>query len=134
MAPAQGAASTGANWKPVAAPASSAAIVGVDHRVGEAADAGDDRHAAVAQAVELGQAAGLEARRDQDGVAAGLHQVRQRLVVADDGADPAGELGGERAEGRPPAPGRREPSTASWPPGADDVGGGDPGSRSMPFC
>ena len=60
---------------------------------------GDDRHAAVAQAVELGQAAGLEARRDQDGVAAALHGVRQRLVVADDDADPARVLGGEGEEG-----------------------------------
>ena len=58
-------------------------LVGVDHRVGEAAGARDDRHAAVAQAVELGQPAGLEARRDQDRVAAALHQVRQRLVIAD---------------------------------------------------
>ena len=74
--------------------------VGVDHGVGEAAGAGDDRDAAVAQAVELGQAAGLEARGDDDGVAAGLHQVGERLVVAEDGADAAGVLGGERAEGR----------------------------------
>ena len=102
--------------------------VGVDHRVGEAAGAGDDRHAAVAQAVELGQAAGLEARRDEDGVAAALHRVRERLVVADDDADPAGILGGERQEGRlepgVAAAEHREPVA-----GADDVGGGDPGEQ-----
>ena len=40
-------------------------LVGVDDRVGEPADAGDDRHAAIAQPVELGQPARLEARGDE---------------------------------------------------------------------
>ena len=102
--------------------------VGVDHRVGEAAGAGDDGDAAVAQAVELGQAAGLEARGDDDGVAAGLHQVGERLVVADDGADAAGELGGERAEGasRGRLAGAEDGEAVA---GADDVLGGDPGEE-----
>ena len=65
-------------------------LVGVDHRVGQPADPGHDRDRAVAQAVELGQAAGLEARGHQDGVAAALHQVGERLVVAEHAADPAG--------------------------------------------
>ena len=39
--------------------------------------------------MELGESAGLEAGRDQDGVGAGLHQVGQRLVPADDHAHPA---------------------------------------------
>ena len=64
-------------------------LIGVDHRVGEPAGAGDDRHAAIAQAVELGQPAWLEARRDEDRVGAALHGVRQALVIADDDADAA---------------------------------------------
>ena len=75
-------------------------LVGVDHRIGEPAGACDDRHAAIAQAVELGQPARLEARRDEDRVAAALHGVRQALVIADDHADPAamaGRAGKQRA-------------------------------------
>ncbi|NJO38469.1 MAG: hypothetical protein HC871_13760, partial [Rhizobiales bacterium] len=64
-------------------------LVGVDHRVGKAADPRHDRHAAIAQTVELGEAAGLEAGRDQDGVGARLELVGERLVIAEHGADPA---------------------------------------------
>ena len=108
--------------------------VGVDHRVGEAAGAGDDRHAAVAQAVELGEAAGLEARGDEDGVAAGLHQVGERLVVADDDADAAGELGGERAEGASRARGSPLPRTARRWPARTMSWAVIQARRSMPFC
>jgi hypothetical protein len=55
---------------------------------------GNDRHAAVAQAVKLGETAGFESRRDDDGVAAGLHQMRHRLVVTNRDADAAGMAGG----------------------------------------
>ena len=65
---------------PVATPAETRGVVGVDDRVGKAADARHHRHAAIAQAIELGQAAGLEARRHQDRVGAALEQMRQRLV------------------------------------------------------
>jgi hypothetical protein len=65
-------------------------LVGVDDGVGEAADPRDDRHAAVAQGVELGQAAGLEPRREQQRVCPGLDEMAEFLVIADDAADPAG--------------------------------------------
>ena len=55
--------------------------IGVDHGVGQAPDAAHQRQAAVFQAVELGQAAGLEARGNQGDVAAAKDAVRQRLVV-----------------------------------------------------
>ena len=94
-------------------------LVGVDHRVGQAADAGDDRHAAVAQAVELGQAAGLEARRHEDRVAAALDQVRQRLVVADD-ARRRGRDGAAAAARKPASSAASpEPSSASCAPRAE---------------
>src|SRR5690606_28640498 len=44
----------------------------IDQRIGEAPDAADQRHAAVAQPVQLRQPAGLEARRDD-------HEVRTAL-------------------------------------------------------
>ena len=107
-------------------------VVGVDDRVGKAADPRDHRHAAVAQAVELGQPAGLEARGHENGVGAALQQVRQRLVIAGDDADPAAMARGggmERAlERRSP-----EPSTASRAPARDQPIDALP-SRSMPFC
>ena len=63
-------------------------IVGrVDHRVGQAADPPHDRHRAVAQAVELGQAARLEARGHEDRVGAGNQAVREGFVVADAHSD-----------------------------------------------
>jgi hypothetical protein len=74
-------------------------LVGVDHRVGQPAHARHHRHATIAQAVELGQAAGFEARRHGDRVGAALHEVRERLVVAVDAAD----LPGVIAHGGPEA-------------------------------
>ncbi len=62
-------------------------LVGVDHGVGEAADARHQRRRAIAQRAELRQAAGLEARRHDEEIDAGLDQMRERLVIADDAAD-----------------------------------------------
>ena len=109
---------SGANWKPVATPAADRRLVGVDHRVGKAAGARHHRHAAIAQAVELGQPAGLEARRDDDGVAAALHQVRQRLVIADRPRRRGRDGGRRRQAARLRAPASPEPSTASRAPAA----------------
>ena len=64
-------------------------VIGIDHRIGKTAGARHHGHAAIAQAIELGQAAGLEARRHQDGVCARLQQMREALVIADDDADAA---------------------------------------------
>ncbi len=99
----------------------------------EAAGARDDRHAAVAQAIELRQAAGLEARRDDDGVAAGLHEVRHRLVIADGDADAAGMAGGggqQRAFERRIA--GTENRRACRP--CATISSAVAAMRSMPFC
>ena len=64
-------------------------LVGVDHRVGEAADARHDRRRAVAQCAELGEPAGLEAGRHDDEIGARLKEMRKRLVIAEDAADRA---------------------------------------------
>ena len=84
----------GANWKPVADTGGNRSLVGIDDGVGKAAGARHDRHAAIAQAVKLGEAARLEARRDDDRVATALHQMRQAFIVADDDADAAAMAGG----------------------------------------
>ncbi len=62
-------------------------VIGIDHRVIEAAGARDDRNAAIAQAIKLGEAAGLEARWHENGIRTRLHEVRQCLVVTDDHPD-----------------------------------------------
>ncbi len=59
----------------------------VNHSVGQTAGARHDRQSTIAHAVKLREAAGLEPGRDQDCVAAALHQMRQGLVIADDHAD-----------------------------------------------
>ena len=59
----------GPNTMPVATPSSSAASLASITVSAKPADAGHDRDRAVAQAVELGQAAGLEARGHEDRVA-----------------------------------------------------------------
>src|SRR5690606_13192105 len=56
------------------------------------------RHAAIAQAVKLRQPAGLEARGNDDGIAAALHQVRELLVIADDSADTTAMAGSGRQQ------------------------------------
>ena len=56
----------------------------------EAAGARHDRHAAVGEAIELGQPARLETRWHDNGIAAALHAVRQCLVIAEPQADPPG--------------------------------------------
>ena len=53
------------------------------------ADPRDNRDATIAQAIELGQAARLEARRDQNSVGAALQKMRQLLVIPDDRAEAA---------------------------------------------
>ena len=72
--------------------------VGVDHRIGKAADPRHQRHAAVAQPVELRQPARLEARRHQHRIRPALEEMRQRLAVAGDDADLAGMAGDGGAE------------------------------------
>ena len=64
-------------------------VIGIDDRIGEAADTRHHRHAAIAQAIELRQPAGLEARRQHDRIGAALDQMRERLVEAGDDADAA---------------------------------------------
>ena len=63
--------------------------VGVDHRVGQPAGARHHRHAAIGEAIELGQAARLEAAGHENRISARLHPVRQRLVIADAHGDAA---------------------------------------------
>ena len=78
---------TGANWMPVPAPAASAislASMTVSARPPTRATIGNG---AVAQRAKLREAAGLEARRHEQRVGAALHEMRERLVVADDRAD-----------------------------------------------
>ena len=79
--------------KPGADPRGQRHLVGVDDRVGEAADAGHDGDRAIAHRAELGQPARLEPRRDHERVGARLDLMRDALVVADDDADPS-RLGG----------------------------------------
>ena len=55
----------------------------VVHRVGQPTDPPHDGQGAVAQAIELGQAAGLEARGHHDRVGTRDEPVRTRLVVTD---------------------------------------------------
>ncbi len=55
----------------------------VDDGVGQTAGAAHHGQGAVTQAVDLIQAAGLEARRHQEDVGAGLDAVREVLVVTD---------------------------------------------------
>ena len=50
-------------------------FIGVDDGVGETTGAGDERYAAVAKSVELGQAARFEARGHEDDVGARLHDM-----------------------------------------------------------
>ncbi len=74
-------------------PARERHLVGVHDRVGQPAHPRHHGHGAVAQRAELRQSAGLEARRHQQRVAAGLDEVGQGLVVADADADPPRVLG-----------------------------------------
>ena len=55
--------------------------VGIDDGVDQSAHTAHDRNRCVAKAIELGQAAGLEARRQHDRVGAGDDLVRVGLVV-----------------------------------------------------
>ena len=82
----------------------------IGHGVGQAADTAHHRHGAVAQAVELGQAAGLEARGHEDHVGPGDQPVRPALVVAHVQRHGAG-VGVARRSQRPiPATGRPCPA------------------------
>lgn len=103
----------------------------VDHGVGEPADPGHDRHAAVAQPVELGQAAGLEPRgsgwrrsRPASGGPAARHSRCARRCGRD---------GSQRGRGAPSIQPSPEPSTASRPPAATRSWAVST-IRSMPFC
>ena len=65
-------------------------LVGVDDGVGKPADPRHDRDAAIAHGAELGQAAGLEARRHEKCVAAALDLMGERLVITEEAADLTG--------------------------------------------
>ena len=108
-------------------------LVGVDDRVGEAADARDDRDRAVAQRAELGEAAGLEARRHEQRVGAALQ--RDARATRRSRSSPRRARGG----GAPPRRSRLERLVA----GAEErelraarsvIAGSASSSRSMPFC
>ncbi len=75
--------------QPVARARDQRHLVRVDHRVGEAAHARDHGNRAVAQRAQLGEPAGLEARGHHERVRAALHEVRGRLVEADEGGHAA---------------------------------------------
>ena len=74
--------------------------VGVDHRIGQTAGARHHRYAAIGEAIELRQAARLEPAGHENRVAARLHPVRQRLVIADAHGDAAGMARGGLVEAR----------------------------------
>ena len=63
--------------------------IGVDDGIGQPTRPRHHWHTAISEAVELGEAAGFEATGNEDGIAAALHQMRQRLVIADAHADAA---------------------------------------------
>ncbi len=69
-------------------------MIGIDHGIVQATIARHHRYAAISQRIKLGEAARLEARRNDDGVTTGLHEVRERLVIADRHADPVRMTGG----------------------------------------
>lgn len=56
-------------------------LIGVDDGIGEAAGAGHDGNAAIAQAVELCKAAGFETRWNEDRIGTCLHEMRKRFVI-----------------------------------------------------
>src|SRR5262249_25899313 len=99
--------------------------VGIDDRVGETADARDNRHAPIAQPIELGKSAGLEAGGNDDRIASALHYVCERLVIADHHPDPARKLRGQGEERRFPT-GLPAAKNSKSDAGANDVLVGDP--------
>ncbi len=107
-------------------------LVCVDHRIRQSTGSGDDRHAAIAQTVELGQPAGFEARWDEDRVGAALHQMRQRLIIADHDADAAAMArgGGQHWPSSPASPDPRMTSLAPAATSSSAICA----NRSMPFC
>ena len=72
-------------------------VEGVDGVV-EATGRANDRNGAVAEAVDLVQAAGLITRRHQKNIGAGLDEVGEAIVIADDRADAAWEILSQGAE------------------------------------
>src|ERR1700754_3188792 len=62
----------------------------VDDGVFETADAGDDRHRAIAERTELRQPAWLEARGHDQRVRSRLNEMGDLLVIADHNTDAAG--------------------------------------------
>ena len=87
---------------------------GIGHRVQQPAHRRHDGRRAVGLAVHLVQPAGLEARRHQEGVGAGLDQVGQAFVEAR--ASPPPAPGARAAASRSACcrPGSPLPSTTSW--------------------
>ena len=101
----------GENWIPVATPAASAASLASITVSARPPTRDTTGMRAVAQGAKLRQAAGFEARGHQQGVATGLDQVGERLIVADDAADPA-EMG--RGRGGEGVFQRRVRRTRAW--------------------
>ena len=133
IAQAREAAELGSQTNPVAVPAPRAASLASMMVSARPPVRADDRHAAIAQAVKLRQAAGFEARGDEDGVGAALQQVRQSLVIADARADPPGVArrgGGEcRFQGGVAGSQHGQPAARGH-----ELGRPRSASRSMPFC
>ena len=74
-------------------------VIDVKDGVTQAASGSNDGHSTVAHGNHLCQTARLEHRRDQDDVAASVHEVRQRLVKREEETRVlAGELIGETVE------------------------------------
>ena len=57
-------------------------VIGIEHRIGQAAGGSHHRHGAVLHRDDLGQAAGLEGAGDHQDIGTGVVQVREFLVVA----------------------------------------------------
>ena len=122
----------GANTKPVAVLSASVAGVAVDDRVVQPAGVVHDRRGAVALAVHLVQPAGLEARRHEEDVGAGLDLVGQAFVVADCTATRPGfaRASARNASCNAASP---EPSTASCAGSAQQIRPRSRATRSSPF-
>ena len=107
-------------------------FVGVDHRVGQAADARDNRQRAIAQGAELGQPAWLEARRHQQRIAPPWIRCakprRSRVCTPTRPGLRCGGGGEPASSGASPVPSR-----ASCPPAPSRTGSAA-SSRSIPFC
>src|SRR5882724_1950842 len=62
-------------------------VVLIDDGIGETADTGDDRNGAISQRAKLRETAGFETRWHHERIGAGLNQMSETLVKADEDAD-----------------------------------------------